>query len=57
MEKKKQVSKKERKSIAAELGRQGGRAIARKRGKGYMKELGKRGAKARWQTKEKVKTN
>ena len=45
---KKESTKTERKSMAAELGSRGGKSIARKRGKAYMKKIGKRGAKARW---------
>lgn len=45
---KKKVRKSSRQLAAAELGRRGGKAVAKKHGKGYMKELGKRGAQARW---------
>jgi general stress protein YciG len=44
----KNTSKAERKSMAASLGRMGGKAVAKKHGKSYMKEIGRKGAKARW---------
>lgn len=43
------MKKAEIKLAAAELGRQGGKAVA-KRGKKYMQKIGKLGAKARWHT-------
>lgn len=33
---------------AAELGRLGGKAVAKKRGKAYMRKIAKRGSDARW---------
>lgn len=39
-------------SAAAELGRRGGKAIA-KRGPDYMRKIGKKGAKARWKDNDK----
>lgn len=45
-------TKKARKSMAAELGRLGGKAVARKHGKAHMRKIGALGAKARWATPE-----
>jgi len=43
-----QFSQKERKQMAAKLGRLGGQATVRKHGKAYMSELARLGGKARW---------
>ena len=44
------TTRKEASNAAAQLGRRGGKAVA-KRGKAYMKALGKKGAKKRWANK------
>jgi general stress protein YciG len=44
------------KSAAAELGRLGGRAVAKKLGKNHMAEIGARGAEARWKNKKSKKS-
>lgn len=46
------MSKKSTSNAAAELGRRGGKAVAKKHGKGYMQKLGKKGAKKRWANSE-----
>ena len=49
----KELSTKDRKSAASELGRRGGLKNARKHGKAHMKRIGKMGANARWSPKSK----
>lgn len=51
------MNKKTTSNAAAELGRRGGRAVAKKHGKGYMKALGKKGATKRWADKENGNSN
>jgi len=49
----KKITNKSRRSVASELGRRGGLAVAKKLGKGHMKRIGRLGAKARWGAKTK----
>ena len=51
---KKETTKKERKSMAAELGSRGGKAVFRDREKAYMKKIAKRAAKVRWKNHKKA---
>lgn len=44
----KKTTKNSVKLNAAELGRLGGKAVAKAKGKAYMRKIAKRGADARW---------